>query len=124
MIISILFACSILAVCILTWIFRRRLAKYVPSKETMSTVSLVAPIALLLIMAILPDILLLFATLSLMPHSIRTIIGIAAAAAVIYAGCSKRADTPQPHPIHWRAAETGYTAETVPAAPPDNKEGP
>ena len=28
MIISILFACSILAVCLLAWIFRRRLAKY------------------------------------------------------------------------------------------------
>ena len=50
----------------------------------MSTVSLVAPIALLLVMAILPDILLLWRrTLSLMPHSIRTILGIAAAAAVM-----------------------------------------
>lgn len=82
-----LFAASIVAVSILAWFFRQRFAKYLPSRETMSTIYLVAPIALLLVMAILPDVLLLFVTLSLMPHSIRTIIGIAAAAAVIYGGC-------------------------------------
>ena len=123
MIITALFACSILAVCILTWTLRRRLAKHLPSRETMSTVCLVAPIALLLVMAILPDILLLFVTINHMPPTIRAVIGIAAAAVVIYAGC-KRSDAPKPHPIHWSASETGYHAETVPALPPDNKEGP
>jgi len=121
---TILFAASIVAVSILAWLFRQRFIKHLPSKETMGTVCLVAPIVLLLVMAILPDILLLIGTLALMPPTIRTIIGIAAAAVVIYAGCSKQADKPKPHPIHWSAPETGYHAETVPALPPDNKEGP
>ena len=124
MIITALFACSILAISIVTWLFRRRLAKHLSSRETMSTVCLVAPIALLLVMAILPDILLLFVTINLMPPTIRAVIGIAAAAVVIYAGCSKRSDALKPHPIRWSAPETGYHAETVPALPPDNKEGP
>jgi predicted permease len=120
---TILFAASIVAVSILAWLFRQRFIKHLPSKETMGTVCLVAPIVLLLVMAILPDILLLIGTLALMPPTIRTIIGIAAATAVIYGGC-KKADAPKPQPIHWRAPDTGYTAETVPASPPDNKEGP
>ncbi len=119
-----LFAASIVAVSILAWLFRQRFIKHLPSKETMNMFCLVAPIALLLLMAILPELVLLIATLNLMPPTIRTVIGIAAAAAVIYAGCSKRADAPKPHPIHWRAPDTGYTAETVPASPPYNKEGP
>ena len=57
-----LFAASIVAVSILAWFFRQRFAKYLPSRETMSTIYLVAPIALLLVMAILPDVLLLFVT--------------------------------------------------------------
>ena len=124
MITVVLFAASIVAVSILAWLFRQRFIKHLPSKETMSTFCLVAPIALLLVMAILPDIVLLIGTLALMPPTIRTIIGIAAATAVIYGGCSKRSDAPKPQPIHWRAPDTGYTAETVPASPPDNKEGP
>ncbi len=118
-----LFAASIVAVSILAWLFRQRFIKHLPSKEALSTFCFVAPIILLLVMAILPDILLLIATLSFMPPTIRTVIGIAAAAAVIYAGCSKKADTPKPHPIHWSAPETGYHAETAPTASPP-KEGP
>ena len=100
MITTILFACSILAVSILAWLFRQRFAKYLPSKETMSTFCLVAPIVLLLAMAILPDILVLICDPSLMPlhpnrHRHRR------AAVIIYAGCSKQADAPKPHPIHW-----------------------
>ena len=82
-----LFAASIVAVSVLAWLFRQRFIKHLPSKETMSTFCLVAPIVLLLLMAILPDVLLLIGTLALMPPTIRTIIGIAAATVVIYAGC-------------------------------------
>ncbi len=124
MITVVLFAASIVAISILAWLFRQRFIKHLPSKETIGTVCLVAPIALLLLMAILPDILLLIVTLSYMPPTIRAVIGIAAAAVVVYAGCSKQADAPKPHPIQWSAPETGYHAETVPALPPDNKEGP
>ena len=123
MLTTILFTASIVAVSILVWLCRQRIAQHLPSKETVSTFCLVAPIVLLLAMAILPDVLLLTESLSLMSPTIRTVVGIAAAC-IIYAGCSKRADAPQPHPIHWRAPETGYTADTVPASPPDNKEGP
>jgi len=65
----ILLAASILVAAIVAWLLRRRLAAltlaYVPRKETMTTALLFAPIALLLVMAILPDILLLFATSTL-----------------------------------------------------------
>ncbi len=117
---AILFAASIVAVSILAWLFRQRFIKHLPSKETMSTFCLVAPIALLLAMAILPDILLLIVTLSFMPPTIRAVIGIAAAAAVIYAGCSKKAETPKQPAIQWTAPDTGFHAETPPTIP---KEG-
>lgn len=124
MITTILFALSILAVSILAWLFRRRFTKYVPSKQSMSTFCLVAPVVLLLCVAILPDVLLILAAIKFMPPLLKTVLGFAAAAAILYSGCSKQADKPKPHPIHWSAPETGYTAETVPAFPPDNKEGP
>lgn len=120
MITTILFACSLLAVSILAWLFRRRFTKYVPSKQAVSTFCLVAPIALLLLMAILPDILLLIVTLNLMPPTIRAVIGTAAAAVVVYAGCSKRADAPKQPAIQWTAPDTGFHSETPPTIP---KEG-
>jgi hypothetical protein len=50
MIIAALFACSIFAVTVLTWLFRQRFIQHLPSKETMSTLSLIAPVALLLVL--------------------------------------------------------------------------
>ena len=44
MITTILFACSILAVSLLAWLFRQRLGKLVPSKDALSTFCLVAPV--------------------------------------------------------------------------------
>jgi hypothetical protein len=120
MIISILFACSILAVSILVWLFRQRLAQHLPSKETVSTFCLVAPVVLLLCVAILPDVLLLISALSFMPHYLKTILGLSAAACIIYAGCSKKADSPKQPAIEWTAPDTGYHAETPPTIP---KEG-
>ena len=117
----ILLASILLAASILAWLFRRRLAEQLPSKETMSTFLLFAPIALLVIIALLPDIFLLISTMSLMPPFVRIVLALVAAA-VVCVGCSKQADKPKPHPIHWRAPETGYQAETVTIPP--NKEGP
>ncbi len=117
MIITALFACSILAVAILTWIFRRRFAKYL-RKDTMSTISLIAPVALLLVLAILPDILLLFVTINLMPHSFKIVLALAAAT-MICVGCFKQADAPKPRRLHWSAPDTGFQSETT--FPPDPK---
>lgn len=114
-----LFAASIVAVSILTWIFRRRFAKHLPSKEAMSTFCLVAPVGLLLLLAILPNVILLFVTINLMPTSIKAIIGLVAAAAIIYSGC-KKTETPKQPAIQWTAPDTGYHAETPPTIP---KEG-
>ena len=55
MIISILFASSILAVAILSWLFRQRLALCL-RKETMRTAGLFAAVALFLLVVLLPDI--------------------------------------------------------------------
>jgi hypothetical protein len=119
MITTILFACSILAVSILTWLFRRRFTKYLPGKETVSTFSFVAPVALLLCVAISPDVLLLISAITYMPPLLKTVIGLAAAAAIVYTGCSKKAETPKQPAIQWTSPETGFHAET----PPEPKEG-
>ncbi len=117
----------ILVTAIVAWLLRRRLVASIlarlPRKETMTTALLFASIALLLAIALLPDILILISTMSLMPPFFRIVLGLVAAA-VICVGCSKQYDKPKPHAIHWRAPDTGYSAETVPASPPDNKEGP
>ena len=116
MIISILFACSILAVSILVWLFRQRFAQHLPSKETMSTVALVALVALLLVMAILPDIILLCGTLYLMPHAFKIVLGLAAAA-MLCVGCSKQSPEPvKPAVIHWKGQDGGYEDTTDRAA--------
>ncbi len=94
MIITALFACAILAVSILTWLFRRRIAKYVPSKDAVTTFGIAAPVVLLLCLAILPDAILLISALALMPHYLKLILGLSAATCIIYAGC-KKADAPQ-----------------------------
>ncbi len=117
MIISILFACSILAVAILAWLFRQRLARCLPRKETMTTVMLFAAVALLAVV-LLPDILLLVYTLNIMPHALRVVLGLAAAT-MVCVGCYKQADAPKPRRLHWSAQETGFQSETT--LPPDPK---
>jgi hypothetical protein len=119
----LLLASSIIAVATIAWFYRESLIRQLPSKEAVNTFCLIAPVVLLLCIGLLPDIFLLVSTINLMPHFLRTILGIGAAACIIYSGCSKKAETPKPHPIHWRAPESGYTAETV-TSPPDNKESP
>ena len=118
MILSILFACSILAVSILGWLLRRRFTKCLPSKETMSTLCLIAPVALLLVLAILPDLVLLFTTINLTPPILKTILAVAAAT-MVCVGCSKQTDPSKPRRLHWSAAETGFESETL--LPPDPK---
>jgi hypothetical protein len=117
----ILLACSILAVSILAWLFRQRFVKHLPSKKAMSTFCLVAPVVVLLCIGLLPDILLLVSTINLMPPSIKAVLGLTAAATIIYAGCSKKADTPKQPAIQWSAPETGYHAETTPEIPKEGK---
>jgi hypothetical protein len=123
MIISILFACSLFAVAILTWLFRQRLARFLPRKETMTTATLFAAVALLLAVVLLPDILLLVYTLSLMPHSLRIILALAAAT-MVCVGCWKQADAPKPRRLQWSAPETGYQSETTLPPDPKPKEAP
>jgi len=118
MIITALFACSILAVTILTWLFRQRLARFLPRKETVTTVTLFAAVALLLAVVLLPDILLLVYTLSIMPHSLRIVLALAAAT-MVCVGCYKQTDAPKPRRLHWSAPETGFQSDTI--LPPDPK---
>lgn len=121
---TVILLASILVTAIVAWRLRRRLAAlthaYLPRKETMTTALLFAPIALLLLIALLPDLLVLISTMNLMPPYFRIVLALAATVLVCI-GCSKKTDAPKPQPIHWRAPESGYTAET---APPPNKEGP
>ena len=108
MIITVTLLTSILVASILAWLFRHRLAHFLPRKETVTTACLFAPIALLLVIALLPDILLLFSTMNLLPHSFRIILGLAAAA-MICVGCSKQSPEPaKPAVIHWQGQDGGY----------------
>ena len=119
MIITItLFASILVTSIIFAWLFRQRLAHYMPRKETVTTVCLFAPIALLLILALLPDILLLILTMNLLPHSFRILLALAAAATVaVGIGCSKQTPEPtKPAVIHWQGQDGGY--EDTTAVPP------
>ncbi len=116
---TLILLASILVVFILAWLFRQRLFQYLPRKESMTTALSFAPIALLVTLALLPDIVTVMSTMKLMPPAFRIVLALAAAV-VACVGCSKQPDPPKP--IHWSASETGYQAETPP--PPDNKEGP
>ena len=113
-----LLASLFIASIILAWLFRQRLARFLPRKETVTTVTLFAAVALLLAVVLLPDILLLVYTLSIMPHSLRIVLALAAAT-MVCVGCYKQADAPKPRRLHWSAPETGFQSETT--LPPDPK---
>ena len=118
MIFTITLLASILVASVLAWLFRQRLAHYMPRKETVTTVCLFAPIALLLIIALLPNIFLLILTMNLLPHSFRILLALAAAATVaVGIGCSKQTPEPtKPAVIHWQGQDGGY--EDTTAVPP------
>jgi hypothetical protein len=59
MIITVTILASIFVASVLAWLFRQRLARFLPRKETMTTAMLFAAVALLLVVVLLPDILLL-----------------------------------------------------------------
>jgi uncharacterized membrane protein YoaK (UPF0700 family) len=114
---AIILLASTLATAIVAWLLRRHLAASIlarlPRKETVTTVCLFAPIALLLILALLPDILLLVSTMNLLPHTFRIILGIAAAT-VVCIGCSKQnAEPVKPAVIHWKAQDSDYEDTTT-----------
>lgn len=117
----ILVTCSALVAFVVAWLFRQRVVEHLPSKEALNNFSIVALVVLLLCIGLLPDILILMATVNLMPPFLKAILGLVAAAAIIYAGCSKKAETPKQPAIQWTAPDTGYHAETPPEIP---KEGP
>jgi hypothetical protein len=115
MIITVTLLASILVTSIAVWLFRQRLAQHLPSKETMTTVCLFAAVAVLLVVVLLPDVLLLVYTLSLMPHSLRIVLALAAATMVCI-GCFKQNPQPaKPALIHWKGQDGGY--EDTTAAP-------
>ena len=101
------------------WLCRQRLVKHIPSKETLNIFSLVALVVLLVGIGLLPDILILIASVDLMPPFLKTMLGLFAAAGIIYVGCSKKAETPKQPAIQWTSPETGFHAET----PSEPKEG-
>jgi hypothetical protein len=117
----ILVACSALAVSVVAWLFRQRFVKHVPSKEALNNFCIVALVVLLLGIGLLPDILILVATVNLMPPLVKTVVGLAAAGAVIYAGCSKQTEAPKQPAIQWSAPDSGYRAETTPEIPKEGK---
>jgi len=109
---------SILATVIFAWLLRRRLAQFLPKKETMKTVLLLVSIAALSTIALLPDILFIA---SLATRRLRFVATVLALSAALCIGCSKPAEPPKPHEIQWRGPETGYTA-TTPQPPDTGKE--
>jgi hypothetical protein len=120
----LLFACSIVVVSVLAWLYRQRLAQHLPTKKTMTDVLVVASIVLLAVLVLLPDIFIFVSTMKLLPTPFKIILTIAAAV-VACIGCSKKTDAPQPRQIRWKASETGYTGTTVlPPDIPDKKEEP
>ena len=86
----ILVVCSMLVALYVVWLCRQRLVKHIPSKETLNIFSLVALVVLLVGIGLLPDILILIASVNLMPPFLKTMLGLFAAAGIIYVGCSKR----------------------------------
>ena len=83
---ALLFIASIIFV----WLFRQRLARFLPRKETLTTTMLFAAVALLLVVVLLPDVLLLVYTLNIMPHSLRIVLALAAAT-MVCVGCYRQA---------------------------------
>ena len=117
----IILLASTLVTAIVAWLLRRRLAASIlarlPRKETVTTLCIFAPIALLLILALLPDLLILLSTMNLLPHTFRIILGLAAAT-VVCIGCSKQnAEPTKPAIIHWKGQDGGYEDTTI--VPPD-----
>jgi len=106
---------SILATVILAWLLRRRLAQYLAKKETLKTVLLLVSVVALAILALLPDFIIIA---SLATRKLRFVATVLVLSAALCIGCSKPAEPPKPHEIHWRGPETGYTATTP--QPPDN----
>ena len=124
MIITITLLASIfVASIVLAWLLRQRISRHLPSKETLTTAMLFAPIALLVGLALLPDVLLLISTMRLLPPAFRIILGLAAAT-MICVGCYKQADAPKPRRLHWSAPETGFQSETIFPPDPKPKEAP
>jgi protein-S-isoprenylcysteine O-methyltransferase Ste14 len=119
----ILLASSILVTAILAWLLRRRLAAStlacLPRKESMKKVILLASIGMLATFALLPDILII-ASLIQATRKLRFVVTALALSAALFAciGCSKQAEPPKPHEIHWQGPETGYSGMTE--LPPDN----
>ena len=112
MIITVTLLASILVASVAVWFFRQRLVQFLPSKETMTTLLLFAPIALLVGMALLPDVLLLISTLKLLPPAFRIVLGLAAAT-MVCVGCSKHAEPAKPAFIHWKGQDGGYEDTTT-----------
>jgi len=121
MITLILVTCSALVVLVVVWLFRQRFVKHLPSKEALNNFCIVALVVLLLCVGLLPDILILVAKVNLMPPLVKTVLGLAAAAVIIYAGCSKQTEAPKQPAIQWSAPDTGYHAETPPDIPKEGK---
>ena len=77
----------------------------------MTTILLIALIALPVVLALLPATSILAATAR--PAAARIVL-VLAAAVVACVGCSQQTEPPKPRPIHWSSPETGYNAETPP----------
>jgi hypothetical protein len=124
MIITITLLASILvASIVLAWLFRQRIAQHLPSKETLTTAMLFAPIALLVGLALLPDVLLLISTMRLLPPAFRIVLGLTAAT-LVCVGCYKQTDAPKPRRLHWSAPDTGFQSDTTLPPDPKPKEAP
>lgn len=94
------------------WLKRQRLARYLQWKETMFTITIIASIVLLALLAVLPDLIAVLSTLQLMPPLVKTALVLVAAVPLIVVGCSKQNEPAKP--IRWTAPETGYRGETPP----------
>ena len=76
----------------------------------MKIVILISSITLLAILALLPDLFILVSAMKLMSGFWRVAITLAATTFILAAtcvGCSKPAEPPKPHEIHWQGPETG-----------------
>ena len=100
----------------LTWWYRQRLVRFLPRKNTMFTISIIASIGLLAVLAVLPDLIALLSALQFLSPLVKTALVLVTVVPLVIVGCSRHSPTPdEPYKIHWQAGDSNFSTDTVPA---------
>lgn len=111
--IALLLIALILATAAAAWLYRQRLVRYLPTKNTMLTITIITSIVVLAVLAVLPDLIILLSAVKLLSPLVKTALVLAAVVSLIVVGCSKHnAEPTKPHSIEWRGPATGYEDTT------------